>query len=842
MDFLKRPLIICFLLVLCTAKGWGQKAYIYGTVADSNGTPLTAVNVAILGAPTGVSTKENGEFEMEVPTDTTITIAITHLGYNTLKKEFRLKANERREYNPVLKNSSYDLGPVEIEDRATRSSTMTRLDPKTMNSIPNPSGNIETMLKTLPGVSSNNELSSQYSVRGGNYDENLVYVNDILIYRPFLVRSGQQEGLSFINSSLVSSILFSSGGFEAKYGDKLSSVLDVKYKKPTEFGGSVEMSMLGGGVHLEGAPGKRFTYILGYRFRTNQYLLNSLETQGDYQPVFNDFQAYLTYDITKKWEIAALGNFSRNHYLFVPENRSTSFGTVQQALQLKVYFDGQEVSNYETYFGALTNTFRPNANLTLKFIASGYRSFEDENFDVIGQYYIGELERDLGDDDFGDVAFNRGVGTYLNHARNNLVATVYAIENKSKYRKNDHTFEWGLKAQHEDIEDELKEWNVLDSSGFLVPKTPDFPGDSVQPPQEILLRNVLRTQLHTSSNRIDGYFQYSLKWDQPSGDYRLTAGIRANHWDLNNETVISPRTTLSLQPRWERDILFRLSYGFYYQPPFYRELRNFQGELNKDIKAQRSIHYVLGTDYNFEAWKRPFKFTGDLYYKDLKNVIPYELENVRIRYYAQNNAKAYATGIDLKVNGEFVKGVESWVSLSVMQTKEDILDDYYYEYFNEEGERIIPGYTSDRIAVDSVRHEPGYIPRPTDQRFNFSLSFQDYLPKNPSYKMHLTLFFASGLPFGPPSNDRYRDTLRLPPYRRVDIGFSKSLLAEDAELGPKNPFRYFKSIWLNVEVFNLLQINNTISQLWITDVTGRQYAVPNYLTSRRLNVRLQFQF
>ena len=532
--------------------------------------------------------------------------------------------------------------------------------------------------------------------------------------------------------------------------------------------------------------------------------------------------------------------------MFVPENRTTSFGTVQQALQLRVFFDGEELSNYETYFGAISNNFRPNDHLTMKFIASGYRSFEDEEFDVQGQYFIGELERDLSADNFGDVSFNRGVGTFLNHARNSLEATVLAFENKSAYRKGDYAIEWGIKHQRESIEDELSEWDIQDSSGFLVPKTPDFPGwnDSVNPipAQDIFLRNVLRTRLTLNSGRTDGYFQYSRGWSSSVADYRLTAGVRANHWDLNNETVISPRATLSMEPRWDRDYLFRFSSGYYYQPPFYRELRNFQGILNKDIKAQRSIHFVFGSDYNFKAWGRPFKFTGELYYKHLDNVIPYELENVRIRYYATNNAEAYSAGIDMKVNGEFVKGVESWASLSLLQTKENLLDDEYYEYFNDEGERIVPGFTFNDVAVDSIRRTPGYIPRPTDQRVSFSLSFQDYLPRNPSYKVHLTLFFATGLPFGPPSLDRYKDTLRLPAYRRVDIGFSKSILAEDKELPARHPLRHFKSIWLNVEVFNLLQINNTISHLWITDITGRQYAVPNFLTSRRVNVKLQFNF
>ena len=830
---------LLFLVSLFTALA--QKAEVYGKVVDSTGSSIESVTIIVNGEAEGVISDRYGRYKIEIPANQDVTLVFSFIGYQTIQRNFNLKTGERVEYNPSLKESSYKLGPVNIEDKTTLRTPMERLDPKDLETMPNPSGNLEALLKTFAGVSGVNELSSSYSVRGGNYDENLIYVNDILIYRPFLVRSGRQEGLSFINSSLVSSVLFSSGGFESKYGDKMSSVLDVKYKKPSKFGGGGEISLLGGGVHLEGAPGNRFGYLMGYRYRTNQYLLSSLETQGDYQPSFNDFQAYLTYDINDRWELSFLGNYSQNNYQFVPENRTTSFGTVQQALQLQVYFDGQEVTNYETYFGALTNTWRPNSSLSMKFIVSGFRTFEDENFDVQGQYFIGELERDLSEDNFGDVAFNRGVGTYLNHARNSLFAEVFTVENRSKYAGDKHAFEWGAKWQHELIEDELSEWSVLDSNGYLVPRTPDTPGDSlgtINSDRELVIPGVLRSDLGIESNRYTGYFQFGRFFDRHS----FNIGVRANHWDLNGETVISPRGNYAYIPDWKRDVIFRFASGYYYQPPFYRELRNFQGELNTDVKAQRSIHFVAGADYNFKAWGRPFKYTAEVYYKHQTNVIPYELDNVRIRYYAENNANAYATGIDMKINGEFVKGVESWASMSLMQTQEDILDDFYYDYFNSDGEKIIAGFTANDIAVDSVKNEPGYIPRPTDQRFNFSVSFQDYIPNNPSYKMHITMFFATGLPFGPPSQERFKDTLRLPSYRRVDIGFSKSLISKDKKPGEKSIFRHFKSLWINVEVFNLLQINNVISQIWITDITGRQYAVPNFLTSRRLNVRLQMKF
>jgi hypothetical protein len=749
--------------------------------------------------------------------------------------------------NKVLKTSSSDLKGTEIKARRQlRDPGITVIDPRIVVTLPGPVSGVEAVLKTIgTGVYSSNELSSQYNVRGGNYDENLVYVNDVEIYRPFLVRSGQQEGLSFINSALVSDINFSSGGFESRYGDKLSSVLDIKYKKPLLFGGSVGLSLLGVSAHVEGVmDSTRFSYLIGIRQKSNQYVLGAMETKGDYQPSFTDLQTYLTWRMTDGWEIGFLGNISRNVYHFIPEDRETRFGTINEALRLKIYFDGQELDRFDTYTAALINTYSVNDELELKLITSAFSTRETETFDIMGQYYLDELEVDLGKDEFGDVAYNRGVGTFLNHARNRLMADVMSVEHKGAYQPGNELL-WGLKYQREMINDKVSEWQMLDSAGYSIPHPLDSPGyvnPLVQQRNFLELNEVLKSSSTLISNRMSGYMQYKWRIISDSVQLSLTGGLRFSYWDLNQQSLVSPRISIGYRPNWKRDVVFRLAGGLYYQPPFYREMRAFDGSINKQLKAQRSTHLVVGGDWNFLAWQRPFKMVAEFYYKFLHDLVPDEVDNVRIRYYANNNSRGYATGLDLKINGEFVKGIESWLSMSVMQTQEDIIGDFYYTFYNASGEKIIPGYTLDNTAVDSTRFEPGYIPRPTDQRVNFSLFFQDYLPRNPSYKMHLNLVYGSRLPFGPPVHERYKQTLRIPPYRRVDIGFSKLLLDENSRRKPKSPFRYLKTAWISLEVFNLLQISNTISYLWITDVTNRMYAVPNYLTPRQLNLKLQLEF
>lgn len=818
-------LLITLLIFLTNNLFSQEKARIFGKITDSNGTPLEFVNVGIfdLNVPIGVFTDKNGKYSLTIPANNNVTLVISFTGFETEKRKIQLLPGEAKELNFKLKENITQLPEFIIKDKSVRTTMFSRLDPKNVTQLPSVSGGVEALIKLMPGVSSNNELSSQYNVRGGNYDENLVYVNDIEIYRPFLVRSGQQEGLSFVNSDMVSSILFSAGGYDAKYGDKMSSVLDIKYKKPNTFAGNASLSLLGGALQLEGTGlNSRFTYLFGLRQKSNQYILSSLETQGEYRPSFTDVQTYLTYNISEKSEVSFLGNISRNIYNLVPQNRETDFGTVNQALRLKIYFDGQEIDNFETYFGALSFKQNLNDNIQLKNTISVFSSVEKETYDIQGQYWLYQLEADFGKDEFGQEAFNRGIGTYIDHARNYLRASVYNFEHRGIYDKINHLIQWGIKYQREEIYDKLNEWKLVDSSGYSLPNYPDSIGSSNPPKYFPELQNVYHTKNDLGSNRISGFIQDSWSLDNDSNRLNLTYGTRFSYWDYNNEIVISPRATLSYKPKWKKDVLLRISSGIYYQTPFYREIRNKQGIINNDIKSQRSVHLVGGLDWNLKIWDRPFKFISEVYYKFLSNLITYEIDNVRIRYSALNDAKGYARGIDFRLNGEFVKGIESWASLSLMQTEEDILGDTY-------------------VDKNGKLNEAGYIPRPTDQRLTFSLYFQDYLPRNPNIKMHLNLVFGTGLPFGPPNSERYKQTLRMPTYRRVDIGSSFLIKGENK---PNNSslLKHIKSLWISVEIFNLLQVSNTVSYIWINDITNRQYAVPNYLTPRQLNIKLVSSF
>jgi hypothetical protein len=833
-------LILLFLLSMASPALRAQEnAILSGNVRDQDNEPLELVNVAMVGSTSGIATDKAGNYVLVIPANKEITVDFSFIGYKSKRFQVNLKPGEKKELNVVLMMAFTELKDVEIKDDQVRSYNYVRLDPKEVKLIPTMSGGIESMLKTLPGVSSANELSSQYSVRGGNFDENLVYVNGIEIYRPFLIRSGQQEGLSFINSTLVSGIVFSAGGWDAKYGDKMSSVLDITYRKPDSAAASAMISLLGAEAHVEGLnKNKKLTFLTGARYKTNQYILNGLETKGSYRPNFIDVQGVVSYDLNKKVQLSVLGYYSRNSYLLIPESRQTNFGTIQEAYRLTIYFDGQEVDQYRMYLGAFSVDYKPKPELMMKFIVSGFNTRESETFDVRGQYWIGKLENAFGDEEFGNVTEVQGVGTFMDHARNYLDATVLNTEYKGSFLLNKSFLNWGLKYQHEFVDDHLSEWELIDSAGYIIPNPPANIGGITDPKQPLEFEYAVRTNAELSSNRLMGHVQNT--WDLlgEGRDLSLTAGIRFHYWDYNGQFLLSPRASVAYKPLWERDVVFRFATGYYYQPPFYKELRDLEGNLNPDIRAQKSIHFVAGTDINFLAWGRPFKFTTEIYYKYLDDLIPYIVDNVRIRYLAENNAHGYATGIDFKINGEFIKNTESWMSLSIMKTMEDIEDDYYYDYYNESGEKIIKGYTLDQTPVDSIRHEPGFIPRPTDQRVSFAIFFQDYLPLIPTLKAHLTLIFGTGLPFGPPDSPKYKHTLRYPPYRRVDIGFSKLLIGEKTKFKDKNPLRHIDNAWISFEVFNLFAISNTVSYIWVKDVNNREYAVPNYLTPRQLNLKL----
>jgi hypothetical protein len=782
-----------------------NNATLFGKVTDNSGKPVEFANISLKNSTIGTVSDRKGEYLLRIPAKKPVVIVFSMLGYQKVEKTITASEEQRIQLNMNLLQVDQEIGEVQITRLRRNKANMDRIDSKYLTNMTDAgTGGVEALIKTLPGVSTNNELSSQYSVRGGNFDENLVYVNDIEVYRPLLIRAGQQEGMSFINSDMVSSIEFSAGGFDVKYGDKMSSVLDIKYRKPTEFAGSASASFLGGSLQLEDASKNgRFTHITGIRYKTNRYLLGSLDEKGEYDPRFIDAQTYLTYKFNPSFDISFLGNIAKNQYGFIPQTRKTSFGTWNQAYSATVYFEGQEVDKYITSTGALVANYHPGERLNMKFIASAYHSKEEETYDILGQYYLNELERDLGSEELGDSVLNLGVGTFLNHARNYLNANVYSLEHKGAYNSEHHLLNWGVKAQVEKIDDKMREWILRDSTGYAIP----YKGDKIE------LFSTTTTDYSMNSTRLTAYFQDTYQIPIRKGALYATAGIRSQFWSYNNEFLLSPRATLRYYPDWDANFEFHLSGGIYDQPPFYKELKDRKGNIHPKTKAQRSTQVVFGTDYVFRAWDRPFKFSSELYFKSFSNLTPYQIDNVRIRYLPDKEAFGYATGLDMKVNGEFVSGIESWASLSVMKTEEDVLGDNH-----------------------------GYIPRPTDQRFNFSIFFQDYFPGNPTWKMNLTAFYGSRLPTGPPNSQRYMDVFRIPPYRRIDLGFSKVLINQDHKKYKYKSLDQIKDMWLSLEVFNLLGINNTISYLWVANNTGDMFAVPNYLTKRKLNLKLTVKF
>ena len=823
-------LLVVFTFVF--VMGWSyetnaQTALVEGKIVNSNNKVIELANVAILGEKGGTTTNKDGYFKLKVPAKKDIVIAITYVGFADAKRKLNLKENETKVLKIVLSPITTELPAFEVKDEQLRTQSMVRLNPKDAMVAPTLTEGVSDILITLPGVSSSNEMSSQYSVRGGNFDENLIFVNDIEIYRPFLVSTAQQEGLSFVNSAMVSSILFSAGGFGAQYGDKMSSVLDVKYKTPTEFAGSFSASLLGADLSFGGVAAKnKLTYLVGARYKTNSYLLNSLETKGEYQPEFMDVQTLITYKLSSKWDLSFLGYYANNKYKVVPENRETNFGTFQEVIRFKVYFDGNETDRSELYQGGLTLGYNPNKKTNLKIILSAFNTNESETYDIQGQYWIGQAEADdeESNEEYEDAVQTQGIGTYLLHARNYFKASVFSAEHKGSVIRDKGILKWGVRYQHQIVDDKLREWEMVDSAGYSLPNPTDNPGSSNPNNPNFELTDFVSAKNDITTNKIAAYL--SNQWDfvtKNKNQITLTAGLRANYWDFNNEFLLAPRVNFSYKPAKNPNIVFRFATGIYYQTPFYREMRDVNGTINHNIKSQKSTHFIAGTDVRFTSWGRPFIFTTEAYYKILDNLIPYYTENVRVRYLSNETAKGYATGIDFKVYGEFVKGIDSWISLSVMQTKEDIYGDFYY-------------------TKDSVKVDPGFIPRPTDQRVNFSIFFQDYIPNHPYFKMHMRLLFNTGLPFGPPDSEPYQHTLRMPDYRRVDIGFSYQIINEGTTFGSKNPLKNFKNMWLSLEIFNLLQVYNTVSYIWIKDVNNVQFAVPNYLSPRLLNLKLIVEF
>ncbi|TYB79958.1 TonB-dependent receptor [Bizionia myxarmorum] len=808
------------LLVVFTAAA--QTGTLQGVILNADNTPIPDVNITV--GSSGTTTDNSGYYSLKIPANEDVKVLFTHITFKSVTATFNLKNGEEIEFHPVMDDAIEQMATVVISGKTRKDvQGITTLEPETIRNIPGANSGVENLLKTLPGVSGNNELSTQYSVRGGNFDENLVYVNGIEVYRPFLIRSGQQEGLSFVNTDLVQNVDFSAGGFQAKYGDKLSSVLDITYRKPYQFGVRADVSLLGASVSAEGrSKDSKFTGIVGMRYRDNSLLVNAKETETNYDPTFADIQTYLTYKFTDKFQVSFLGNASANRYNYEPETRQTNFGTLQNPMALLVFYEGQERDKYETYFGALKGTYFLNDHVTLNLIASTYHTIEEEHFDILAQYRLGEVNTNIGDEDLGEVEFSEGIGSQLNHGRNDLDALITTIEHQGDYKKNDHEFEWSVKYTNEDIRDRLVEWEVIDSAGFSInpPRSGSFNDQPYTPYEGPLeaFQNV-RAKNKTQIDRLQAYLQWSKRMDIGSSEAWLNVGARVHNWTVNgegiqgsNQTVVSPRAQFAIKPNWNKDMLFRIGTGLYYQPPFYRELRDSSGTVRPNVKAQKSFHIVVGNDYSFKMWDRPFKLTTEAYYKKISDVNPYTLENVRIRYRANNNAEAYAYGLDMRLNGEFVPGTESWFSFGFLKTEESIDD-------------------------------RGYIARPTDQRLKFAALFQDYVPSLPKMKVYLNLVYNTGLPGGSPSYaDPYVYQNRLPDYKRADVGFQYVIVddKDDYEYGWRKPFKYLS---IGIEIFNVFDVQNSITNTWVRDVySKRQYGIPNYLTPRVFNVRTSMRF
>lgn len=813
---------IVLLLLIWAQQAFAQKgtAIVKGKVFDIFKVPIESVTVSVKGYPIGTKTNNKGDFNLEVPADKNIQIVFSYLGYENKIISKRLADGEVYSASIELKNNSVQMKEfTKKDDRKRNEAGSVRIDPKKHALLPSTVGGIEGLLKIF--LSNNNELTSQYNVRGGNFDENLVYINDFEVYRPFLVRSGQQEGLSIINPDLVSGVNFSTGGFQAKYGDKMSSVLDITYKRPKEFAGSATLSMLGLGAHVEGVGIKnRFTYMIGVRQKSNQYLLQAQQTKGVYNPTFTDLQTYLSYQFNENWQVDLFGNYARNRFDFVPESSTQSFGLINKAFQLRTFFNGAETDQFDSRYGGLSLTNTPNDKLMLKFLASGFQTNETETYDIQGEYLLGEIETDLGKENFGELKYALGTGVIHTYARNYLNVNVGNIGHKGSYDAKRHFLQWGVNSEFVGISDKLNEWERRDSAGFSQPYSDT----------SLNMAKRYKTTQDFDYQRFSGFVQDNISFD--SIGLVVTGGVRFNYNTLNSEFLVSPRIQMSWKPKWDkRDIIFRAATGVYSQPPFYREMRNLDGTININVKAQKSYHAVGGFDYNFKGLgNRPFKFTTELYYKYMWDVVPYEYDNVRIRYFGRNAAVGYAYGAEFRMYGDLVKDAESWISLGLMKTGEDVLDDKItYKGVN---------------GTDTASFSPGYIPRPTDSRVSFGLYFADYLPRNKNFKLFLNGLYSTGLPFGPPDQNRYGDTLRIPSYKRVDIGFSSLLI--DGERKDKPRYSFFKnvkSMWLSLEVFNLLGIQNTLSYTWIQDQSSsRTYAVPNRLTSRLLNLKLVTSF
>ncbi|MDE6823828.1 MAG: TonB-dependent receptor [Duncaniella sp.] len=793
--------LLLFLSPLIALLGYAQ-VKIHGKITDASGEPVEFATVRIAGTAIGTTSGLEGDYSLSCPPADTITVHFSCIGYREETRRL-IDASGDVTLNMRLQLTTEMLQQVEVTELKKQTGSITAIDASELRKNPDASGgSVESLITTMAGVTGSNEMSSQYSVRGGSYDENSVYINGIEVYRPLLVTSGQQEGLSVINPDLVGAIGFSTGGFPAEYGDKMSSVLDITYRQPESFEGSLSASLMGASLSI-GQGSKKFSQLHGLRYKRNSSLLSSMDTQGEYDPTFFDYQTNLNWQLSPKLKLSVLGNIALNHYKFTPQNRTTTFGTTTDAKQFTVYFDGHEKDRFETYFGALSLDYRMSRSTNLQLLASAYLTDELVAYDISGEYWLDQAGN-------SDVGGELGVGRYHEHARNRLKASVLSLALKGETAINPrHTLAYGLNVQSENIMDRSREWELRDSAGF------SLPSDGVN------LRMVynLASYHDLSSTRFSAYARDAWKINTAAGFLTLNAGLRVSYWSFNKEFLVSPRVTVGFIPEKSPSWAFRFATGLYYQSPFYKEYRvpvsddkgNQTIILNDEIKSQRSFHVIAGTDYTFRALSRPFKLSGEIYYKALSDLVPYEIDNLKIVYSGINESSGYATGLDLKLFGQFVPGSDSWVSFSLMKTSE---------------------------TIRGVK-----VPRPTDRGYSLGLFFTDYFPKFPKLKFALRGIFMEGLPSTAPRSSRDIAFFRMPPYKRVDIGLSYALLSPLKEGESRSGFsRHFKSVWLGVDVFNLLDIANVASYYWVTDVNDIQYAVPNYLTRRQLNVRLTVDF
>ena len=820
-------------LLFTYAEAQKKTAFVSGKVVGENENGIAQVSVTVLGKSSGMITNDSGYFRIKVAADKSFALIFSHTGYAETQLNFLLNENEEEKITVRMEAAGKTLETVVVTDeRERKEAGLTKINPKNALVLPTTVGGIEGLIKTLVG--SNNELTSQYSVRGGNYDENLIYLNDFEIFRPYLVRSGQQEGLSFINPEMARNVNFYNGGFQAKYGDKMSSVLDIQYKKPKAFGGSVYVSLLEQGVHLEGSANKnKLTYLFGVRNRSNKNLLSSQETKGAYIPSSTDIQGYITYQLGDKLSLELLTNFSSTQFSLVPESvqKTTSvFSPLFTAnLGLDIFFEGQEMTAYKTSMIGFSAIHQPNKKLKLKWMLSRFENKEAENFDIAGAYLFGDRDFDNTSSTFGQIVNPLGAGYYQTYGRNQLTIKVWNANLKGIIDKGKHFIQFGNSAEQTNINDRLYEWEYQDSANYSLPINTGR------------LNKFLQSNANLSVQKYSGYVQDNISFRNNGRDVTLQGGIRYNYNSLNKEFLVSPRLQVSVKPGWKNDVVLKLAAGAYNQPPFYRELRRYDGSLNTEVKSQKSYQVVAGMDYNFKNSGNPIRLTTEAYYKIMRDVIPYDIDNLRIRYFGENNARAYSYGIETRVYKELVKDAESWLSIGLMRTKENIEGDFFYQYKNAAGE-FINAKSTDQVPVDSIRNEVGWVRRPTDRLITIGLFLQDYLTTNKNFKVHLNMLYGSNMSYNIPNSVKYRNALIIDPYIRVDIGFSALLLSEKNKRRSHNPFKSFENIWLSFEVFNLIDRPNTISYQLIKDFSNTTYSIPNRLTPRLVNFKLVARF